>query len=238
MIRKATWLLMALLALVPPSIRQVASQKSASDPGVRDERPGAGKAIEGLTAAQQSFFSAGLMTFRQLASVTGSVPNTRKGLGPTFNAQSCAQCHSQPAVGGSSPAVNPQIGAAIAQGASNKIPSFISARGPVRVPRFRYAADMLHPDGSVHNLFTITGRKDAPGCKLAQPNFQHATDSGNLIFRIPTPVFGGGLIESIPDSVLLANMNSDAATKRSLGITGHPHLSPNDATITRFRSEE
>jgi CxxC motif-containing protein (DUF1111 family) len=229
----AASLLMLLLAVVPPTAAQAAPPKTARDPGVR-EGVNAGSPIAGLTPAQQSFFSAGLMTFRQLASVTGSVPNTRKGLGPTFNAQSCAQCHSQPAVGGSSPAVNPQIGAAIAQGASNKIPSFMSARGPVRVPRFPYAADMLHPDGSVHNLFTITGRKDAPGCKLAQPNFQHATDSGNLIFRIPTPVFGGGLIESIPDSVLLANMNSDAATKRSLGITGHPNLSPNDATITRF----
>src|SRR6202050_2887454 len=118
MIRKATWLLMALLALVPPSIRQVASQKSASDPGVRDERPGAGKAIEGLTAAQQSFFSAGLITFGQLASVTGSVPNTRKGLGPTFNAQSCAQCHAEPAIGGRRPSVNHQIWAAAVPGAS------------------------------------------------------------------------------------------------------------------------
>jgi CxxC motif-containing protein (DUF1111 family) len=234
MIRKATWFLMALLALVPPSISQVASQKIASDPGVRDERPGAGKAIEGLTAAQQSFFSAGLITFGQLASVTGSVPNTRKGLGPTFNAQSCAQCHAEPAIGGSSPLVNPQIGAAIAQGAINRIPSFISARGPVRVARFPYTADLLQPDGSVHSLFTITGRADAPGCKVEQPNFQQAAERGNLIFRIPTPVFGGGLIESIPDSALLANMNSNVAAKRSLGIAGRPNISPNDTTITRF----
>jgi CxxC motif-containing protein (DUF1111 family) len=224
---------MLLLALAPPIAAQTVPQKIARDPGVR-EGVSAGSPITALTPAQQSFFPAGLMTFRQLASVTGSLPNTRKGLGPTFNAQSCAQCHSQPAVGGSSPAVNPQIGAAIAQGATNQIPSFISARGPVRVPRFPYAPDMLQPDGSVHNLFTISGRKDAPGCKLSQPNFQQAAESGNLIFRIPTPAFGGGLIESIPDSALLANMNSDAAAKRNLGIAGHPNRSPNDATITRF----
>jgi CxxC motif-containing protein (DUF1111 family) len=225
--------LLVLLALIPPAAGQGGLPKIAHDPGVR-EGVSAGSPITGLTAAQQSFFSAGLITFRQLVSVTGSIPNTRKGLGPTFNAQSCAQCHSQPAVGGSSPAVNPQIGAAIAQGATNQIPSFISARGPVRVPRFPYAPDMLQPDGSVHNLFTITGRRDAPGCKLAQPNFQQAAESGNLIFRIPIPVFGGGLIESIPDSALLANMRSNAATKGSLGIAGHPNLSLNDATITRF----
>jgi len=224
---------MLLLALVPLAAGQVAAPKIARDPGVR-EGMAAGSAIAGLTPAQQSFFSTGLMQFRELVSVTGSVPNTRKGLGPTFNAQSCAHCHSQPAIGGSSPAVNPQIGAAIAQGAANLIPSFITARGPVRVARFPYAPGTLQPDGSVHNLFTITGRKDAPGCKLAQPNFQQAADSGNLIFRIPIPVFGGGLIESIPDSALLANMNADAATKRHLGIAGRPNLSPNDSTITRF----
>jgi len=222
-----------LLALVPLAAGQGAAPKIARDPGVR-EGVAAGSAIAGLTPAQQSFFSAGLMRFRQLVSVTGSVPNTRKGLGPTFNAQSCAQCHSQPAIGGSSPAVNPQIGAAIAQGAANLIPSFITARGPVRVARFPYAPGMDQPDGSVHNLFTIAGRRDAPGCKLAQPNFQQAADSGNLIFRIPIPVFGGGLIESIPDSALLANMNADAATKRHLGIAGRPNLSPNDSTVTRF----
>lgn len=225
--------LMLLLALVPLAAGQGAAPKIARDPGVR-EGVAAGSAIAGLTPAQQSFFSAGLMRFRQLVSVTGSVPNTRKGLGPTFNAQSCAQCHSQPAIGGSSPAVNPQIGAAIAQGAANLIPSFITARGPVRVARFPYAPGMAQPDGSVHNLFTIAGRRDAPGCKLAQPNFQQAADSGNLIFRIPIPVFGGGLIESIPDSALLANMTADAAPKRRLGIAGRPNLSPNDSTVTRF----
>jgi CxxC motif-containing protein (DUF1111 family) len=231
--RLAACFLLALLALVTPATGQIRPQTIARDPGVR-EGVGAGSAIAGLTSAQQAFFSAGLANFRQLVSVTGSVANTGKGLGPTFNAQSCAQCHSQPAIGGSSPAVNPQIGAAIALGATNQIPPFISARGPVRVARFPYATDKIQPDGSVHNLFTITGRSDAPGCKVAQPDFKQAAESGNLIFRIPIPVFGGGLIESIPDSALLANMSADAASKRSLGITGHPNISANDTTITRF----
>jgi CxxC motif-containing protein (DUF1111 family) len=64
----------------------------------------------------------------------------------------------------------------------------------------------------------------------------------NIIFRIPTPLFGAGLIEAIPDSAILANMASDATTKSSLGISGHAnaHLSgnvnrsANDGTITRF----
>jgi len=210
-----------------------AAQKIAHDPGVR-EGVSAGSAIAGLTAAQQAFFSSGLTTFRQAASVTGSLPNTRKGLGPKFNALSCAQCHSQPAIGGSSPAVNPQIGAAIAKGGTNQIPPFISARGPVRIVRFPYGADDVHPDGSVHALFTIAGRSDAPGCNLAQPDFRRAAEKGNLVFRIPSPTFGSGLLEAIPEAAILANMNASVATKRSLGIAGRPNLSPNDGSITRF----
>src|SRR5436189_166062 len=64
----------------------------------------------------------------------------------------------------------------------------------------------------------------------------------NIVFRIPTPVFGAGLIEAIPDSAILANMKAQARLKRPLGIFGHPnaHLSGNanrsgnDGTITRF----
>jgi CxxC motif-containing protein (DUF1111 family) len=210
-----------------------AAQTVAKDPGVR-EGVNAGSAIAGLTPAQQALFAAGQVKFRQLASVAGSAPNTRKGLGPRFNALSCAQCHSQPAVGGSSPMVNPQIGAAIAKGGANQIPAFITARGPVRVVRFPYADDMVHADGNVHALFTITGRSDAAGCNLKQPNFQQAAEKGNLTFRIPTPTFGSGLIEALPDAAIIANRNADAERKRSLGIGGRPNYSPNDGSITRF----
>jgi len=44
--------------------------------------------------------------------------------------------------------------------------------------------------------------------------------SNNVIFRIPTPVFGAGLIEQIPDSAILANMSSNGSQKSALGIKG------------------
>jgi CxxC motif-containing protein (DUF1111 family) len=95
----------------------------------------------------------------------------------------------------------------------------------------------------------ITGRSDAAGCNISQPDFLPAgnalTGQGgnpNIIFRIPTPVFGAGLIEAIPDSAILANMNANASLKTGLGISGHANahlsgnanLSANDGTITRF----
>ncbi|HEU4685118.1 MAG TPA: di-heme oxidoredictase family protein, partial [Nitrospira sp.] len=96
-------------------------------------------------------------------------------------------------------------------------------------------------DGGVHALFTITGRSDAPGCHLSQPDFRTAVAGRNVVFRIPTPVFGAGLIEAIDDDALLANMQANSSTKQSLGIigranrtSGRPNTSGNDGTITRF----
>jgi len=60
----------------------------------------------------------------------------------------------------------------------------------------------------VHALFTITGRDDAPGCFLDQPDFATAAAQNNLIFRIPTPTFGAGLIQAIDEDTILANKRS------------------------------
>jgi len=221
-----------LVALTWAVNTQAAAQ--ATDPGARGGPPSAGSAIIGLTPNQQAFFSAGLAQFAEIESVLGTVPNTGNGLGPRFNAESCAQCHAQPAIGGTSPSVNPQVAAANDQGASNQIPFFISASGPVREARFRFASDLRTPDGGVHDLFTITGRGDAQGCNIAQPDFQQAFQDGNLIFRIPTPVFGDGLIEAIPDSSINGQIAVNASLKRQLGIGGRPNTSGNDGNITRF----
>ena len=187
----------------------VRGSSGAHDPGVRGGAPGAGTPIAGLTANQLAFFSAGLTNFGVIDSVSGTISNTGIGLGPRFNAESCAQCHAQPASGGSSPSVNPQVAAATDQGATNHVPSFITANGPVREARFPYTLDLRHVDGGVHALFTITGRTDAPGCNIQQDDFRTAAREGDLIFRIPTPVFGGGLIEATSDAAILANMNAN-----------------------------
>jgi CxxC motif-containing protein (DUF1111 family) len=215
------------------------------DPGVRGGAPGAGTALQGLTADETAFFQDGLVRFAEIESVMGGQNN---GLGPRFNSNSCLSCHAQPSVGGSSPAANPAIAIATLNGAKNVVPWFIVQNGPIREARFRRNPDGTN-DGGVHDLFVITGRSDAASCNIVQPNFLPAGEplSGrggnpNIIFRIPTPVFGAGLIESIPDSAILANVKTDSNLKRPMGISGHPnaHLSgnanhsANDGTITRF----
>lgn len=210
------------------------SAAQATDPGVRSGSGNAGMPVAGLTPNQLSFFNAGMEQFAENQSVTGTVANTSAGLGPRFNGEGCGQCHSQPAIGGTSPATNPQFAAATDQGATNQIPFFLSANGPVREARFPLMPDLRTPDGGVHDLFTISGRSDAKGCSIAQPNFQQAARDGNLVFRIPTPVFGDGLIESIPESLIRGQITRHADRKRELGIGGRPNTSGNDGTITRF----
>src|SRR5207245_3723138 len=54
----------------------------------------------------------------------------------------------------------------------------------------------LAPNGGVEDLFTVSGRADAGACSLRQPSFNAARATNNIIFRIPTPVFGAGLMRS------------------------------------------
>jgi CxxC motif-containing protein (DUF1111 family) len=240
--------LSALLLLIVCSSALTQGQFSAKDPGARPGASNAGMPFQSLNSDQMAYFSDGQQRFLEVESVTGTItPNS--GLGPGFNSNQCASCHAQPAIGGSSPAVNPQIGVANLNGATNVIPSFITLDGPTREARFKFQTDAHGsptnvPDGGVHDLFTITGRTDATAtvgmsgqpqtCKLQQPNFEQALQQNNVIFRIPTPVFGAGLIEDITDQTILANQIAQASAKSAFGIAGQPNRNGNDGTISRF----
>jgi CxxC motif-containing protein (DUF1111 family) len=205
-----------------------------TDPGPRPVPPNASRPLPGLSPAEMAYFNEGLTRFTEVVSVTGTQPGaTGTGLGPRFNLNSCAGCHTFPGPGGSSPPVNPQIAVATSYGATNTVPAFINQNGPIRVVRF-----VRNPDGSldggVHDLFVITGRADAAGCQIAQPDFATAVAQNNTGFRIPTPLFGAGLMEAITDSAILANKLANAQAKAALGIQGQENRSANDGTITRF----
>jgi len=226
-----------------------AAQAQARDPGVRRAATDGGPPVPlpGLSADELEYFQNGVTRFQTVEVVSGATSMQGNGLGPRFNSNSCSSCHAQPYVGGTSPAVNPLFAIAGAEGAQNQVPWFIARNGPVREARFVQSNGV--PDGGVHDLFVITGRTDAGGCTIAQPAF---TPSGNpitgqggnpnVIFRIPTPGLGAGLIEAIPDSAILANQRATAAAKQGTGVSGHPNAiqggnvnrSGNDGTITRF----
>ena len=222
-----------------------------SDPGPRGGPAGAGGTFPvldntnpTLNSADLAYFSAALLRFQEIDSVSGAI-EPGSGLGPTFNGNSCAMCHLQPAIGGSSPGLtspqnpiaNPQVSLATLDGAQNIPPSFITASGPVREARFIYINPSDHNaglDGGVHGLYTITGRSDATGCALPQTNFATQVSANNVIYRIPTPLFGLGLVENTPDAALEANLSNTSSQRAALEIGGIFNISGNDGTITRF----
>jgi CxxC motif-containing protein (DUF1111 family) len=198
----------------------------------------------GLTPAQRLACEQAILRFEEIDSVSGTLPGEEGlGLGPTFNGNSCAMCHGEPGVLGSSPGVNskidprpnPQIAVANLDGATNVIPGFITANGPVREGRLGIVNGV--PNGGVAALFTIAGRVDAQGCMATQPNFAQEITNNNVTFRIPTPVFGTGLITNVLETTLEANLNAaptGAPSSASLGISGVLNRATGDGTTSRF----
>ena len=217
------------------------------DPGVRYKTGvNAGQPFASVTANANdlAFFKNGLAQFNEHQTISGNNP----GLGPRFNLDSCGGCHSQPAPGGTSPALNifPNIGKnpqsqatpGVLISSADTIPYFVLPDGPVREARFPFffnrsgEPNRNAPNGGVEDLFTVSGLTDATGCSLKQPNFNEARAENNIIFRIPTPVFGAGLMANIDDSTLLANRMKQL--NNNLGIGGTFNFNGNDGTISRF----
>ena len=213
-----------------------------TDPGVQSGNRGTGAALSSVLSNSPSgilsFFTDGQNRFQDVESVSNS-PTGNNGLGPRFNSNSCSSCHAQPAIGGTGAAVNPQF-SFTSNGVAPRdtTPYFITASGPTREARFPFffnnngTVNYNAPNGGVEDLFTVSGRSDAGTCSLPQPSFNTAQATNNIIFRIPTPVFGAGLIENLDDSTLLNNQVNN--NNNNLGISGSFNRNGNDGTITRF----
>ena len=199
---------------------------TATDPGPRPLPANAGSFLGTLSSNEQQIEPSITTEFNRTHDVIVTSP-TDGGLGPRFNSNSCASCHAYPAVGGSSPPTNPLFAVYNYNGANNTMPSFITSSGPILEGRFINQPGTTIPDGTVHQLFTITGRSDASGCNISQPDFVTAASQGNLALRQVIPTYGDGLI-------ITNNMNANLTKKAALGITGHTNNSGNDGSIQRF----
>lgn len=205
----------------------------AADPGPRPKTGTEGGHLANMTANEIALFTSSQQTFNETEMLAD-------GLGPRFNLDSCGGCHQQPALGGTSPTTNPQVAVATAFSARNVPPSFITLNGPIREARFKLTPAGT-PDGGVHSLFVITFRNDGSlpasinnTCNIAQEDFATQVANNNVSLRIPTPTFGLGLIESIPDTTITTNLTLNLATKQSLGINGRVNINGNDGRVGRF----
>lgn len=130
------------------------------------------------------------------------------GLGPVYNGKSCVECHSVPATGGS--------GASLA----------------TRVVRFAHQVPgepfnpLLNLGGP--NLQRQSVSDELPGCALPPEVIPPQANLTGL--RQPPPLFGLGLIQAIPDTVILAN--ADPTDANGDGIAGRPNI--DNGVIGRF----
>ena len=146
-----------------------------------------GDPLRGVTAYEFAEFRLGLDDFTE-------VETSEEGLGPAFNAASCAVCHSVPAIGGTSAVLEIRAATTDEEGAFKALDSS--------------GETLMH-------LFSIPTH----GCQPVIPD--HATV---IARRAPIPVFGAGLVEAIADETILRladpnDQNGDGVRGRAAIVT-------------------
>src|SRR5690349_16971025 len=120
------------------------------------------------------------------------VETAEEGLGPAFNGTSCAVCHNVPAIGGGG------IIAELRAGRRNERGEF----------------ETLDASGeTLFHLFSVPGH----GCQPVVP-----AEANVFARRVPIPLFGGGLVEAIPDETIRAN--EDPTDRDRDGVSGRAAL--------------
>lgn len=162
-----------------------------------------GDPLPGILPVEFERFRLGLDDFLE-------VETAEEGLGPAFNASSCAVCHNVPAIGGFSLVTETRA-------------AHRDENGEIRAPQA--------PDGTpLDTLFHIFSTPPH-GCQPAIP------DEANIIaHRIPIATFGAGLVEAIPDETLLAledpdDRNGDGISGRAARVVD---LGTGDRRVGRF----
>src|SRR4029453_778773 len=153
--RRSGWMLAATISAIYAVV--------FLDAQTRGPRPG--DPLSGISAADFAEFRLGLDDFLKGESAG-------EGLGPAFNATSCAVCHNIPAVGGFGTIAEVRAVGRDADGAF--YPLYESGE-------------------TLHQLFSVPTH----GCQVSLP-----PDAAVIARRIPIPLFGAGLVEAIPDDAI------------------------------------
>jgi hypothetical protein len=118
-----------------------------------------------------------------------------QGLGPLFNARSCVACHNEPTAGGAGQGTVGVV-ARVARVSDDGVDLLVGHGGPFA--RVHSVAELGHP------------------CSIA-PGIP--ADANLVSLRNASALFGLGMIDTIPDDVILAG-----AVPRGDGVHGHPKL--------------
>src|SRR5678815_1231647 len=115
------------------------------------------------------------------------------GLGPIFNEKACGNCHTEGATGGAGVQIERRFGRF-----DNGIFNSLSNEG-----------------GSLRQLFTVGSFTGSGGQACSVPlEVEPADATVHNVGRLTTPLFGAGLIDTVADSVIVANANAQATSVR------------------------
>ena len=159
---------------------------------------GGGVPLAGITPAEFERFRVGLDDFLE-------VETAEEGLGPAYNATSCAVCHNVPVVGGGGVIAEVRAAYRDEDGRFRLIPGYEGALGE-----------------TLYHLFSTPNHS----CQPIMPS-----DVDVIARRIPIPLFGDGLIEAIPDDAILANADPDDRNRD--GVSGRAAIVVDLATKER-----
>jgi len=133
------------------------------------------------------------------------------GLGPIFNEKACGNCHTQGATGGAGVQIERRFGRF-----DNGLFNTLSNKG-----------------GSLRQLATVgsfTGKNNQSCFAPLEVEPPEATIKNRG--RLTTPLFGAGLIEAIPDSVIIANASAQPTSIRGI-VNRVPVLLPTPGDTTQ-----
>ncbi len=200
-----------------------------------------------LTNLERRTFEVGDSFFNQNWVTAPASTDARDGLGPTFNAQACSSCHTHDGRGRppESP-YDPTRGLLLRL----SIPGTDATGAPLPDPNYGgqlqdRAIRQIPPEGRLILTYAeIPGtHADGQPYTLLSPHYDFADLAfgplhPDLMFspRVAPSVFGAGLLEAIPEMVILAQ--ADPADADDDGISGRPNMVWNwrqgKATLGRF----
>jgi CxxC motif-containing protein (DUF1111 family) len=132
------------------------------------------------------------------------------GLGPVFNARSCIECHQQGGPGGGGPVVNNVTVYGLVVTDTHGLPRAGVVHQKAVAPQFQETLDLVSPSlphaPSIPLGVLVDRKRSAP--------------SDVVLTQRNTPaLFGDGLIDAIPDDVLVAQEREHSAAARLVGLS-------------------
>ena len=164
-----------------------------------------GDPLKGLSGSDLAAFNGGLDQFSE-------IEDKAKGLGPVFNGESCAQCHTKGAVGGAG---------------NDLMLTRVTRIGGIRNGQYSDLVDLGGPVLQARSLKEFDPTYPVPG-EVVPPGAQFVSH------RITTPLFGAGLIEVIADETIVTRTHMRLPD----GVAGVANMELNPETnkleVSRF----